>query len=797
MSRRLPMRASCAAALLPMIVSSSTQATWSIVIADNETKEVAVGTVTCLDNFDLLALVPVVVVGTGAAAVQSAGDFDGIRRPIIFDSLNAGIAPDTILAILSGVTGHSNRQYGIVDVMGRSTTFSGSLNAPWAGGVTGLDGTMAYSIQANIMTGACVVPAIEQAILNTPGDIAAKLMAGMQAAGAAGGDGRCSCLTGTPTSCGCPPPVFTKPGHIGGMVVARIGDTDDPICNLNGCVDGNYFMRLNVPFQDPSNVNPVIQLQDLFDAWRAGFTGRPDAVQSVVSFNPSGPAPDGAVTTMQITLNDWQGVPITAAIQSLTVVHAPDSDGVSTIGTVVDNGGGSFSVPITSSTATASTDRFRIVLDDGVRSLTLMPDPTLAVEAPVLTDGCSSAPALVEGVFPFDTLGTTTDGPDEPGLCSFSGDTQVGSDIWGCYTPDFDGPVTATLCGSAYNTKMAIYTGCTCPVASSATDCNDDACGGLLQSEISFNVTSGQDYLIRVGGFNGAQGAGSLTITRHLEACCLPDDPCQELRAADCITAGGTPEGEGTFCVNTTCPPTRPRADLIQNSSGGFVASAKNRFLSFSGGSPGGVQAVRVTFVSLPPPFDVWNGIKMFVQSPFDANESPGSGFSDPPQLGDVTFKAANLSCAPFFFGWSTAGTVHVFHEGIVPSKLAVGGGSIETPAVYDIQFLDITGSPNVEADFGPALTLTSSGWADLAELVQGEFLAPDNTISVFDTLAMLTAFSALPGAPIKARSELLSAANGGSPFIDGVVSVIDLLAVLDAFGSGGYPFTPGVTPCQ
>ena len=58
------------------------------------------------------------------------------------------------------------------------------------------------------------------AVLATEGDVAAKLMAGMEAARDAGGDGRCSC-NGDPTDCGCPVPVFDKSGHIGGMVVAR------------------------------------------------------------------------------------------------------------------------------------------------------------------------------------------------------------------------------------------------------------------------------------------------------------------------------------------------------------------------------------------------------------------------------------------------------------------------------------------------------------------------------------------------------------------------------------------------
>ena len=45
-------------------------ATWSIAIADRETGEVGLGTITCLDGIDLMAVVPVVVVGRGTAAVS-------------------------------------------------------------------------------------------------------------------------------------------------------------------------------------------------------------------------------------------------------------------------------------------------------------------------------------------------------------------------------------------------------------------------------------------------------------------------------------------------------------------------------------------------------------------------------------------------------------------------------------------------------------------------------------------------------------------------------------------------------
>lgn len=360
-----------------LLAAPSAQATWSIVIADSETKEVAVGTVTCLTNYDLLAIVPVIVVGKGAGACQAAGDFDGLRRPKIFQGLQAGTPPDQILSILAGITGHQQRQYGIADTQGRMVTFTGTQTSQWAGGVVGTQDTMVYAIQGNILAGACVVPAIEHAIRNTAGDVPAKLMAGMEAARTMGGDGRCSCSPNNPTSCGCPPPTFTKSGHIGGMVVARLGDTDDPLCNASGCADGDYFMRLNVPFQATGRPDPVVQLRGLYDAWRNGLLGRPDAVHSLVTFEPPTIPPNGtATTTMHIGLRDWQDQAVTVPIQSLTVQHAPDSAGISSIGAVTDLGGGMFSVALTAGTQ-AGTDRFTVTADDGVRPVVLMPRPKL------------------------------------------------------------------------------------------------------------------------------------------------------------------------------------------------------------------------------------------------------------------------------------------------------------------------------------------------------------------------------------------------------------------------------------
>ena len=363
------------AAILTLAAPAS--ATWSIVIADRETREVAIGTVTCLEQFNLLAIVPVVVVGQGAAACQSSGDFEGVRRPVLFEGLVNGDSPVALLSMVSIIGGHQSRQYGIADTLGRTITFTGSECAQWAGGVTGEVGSLVYAIQGNILTGQCVVDGIRDAIVQTSGDIPETLMAGMEAARDAGGDGRCSCFAG-PTGCGCPVPVFQKSGHIGGMIVARLGDVDDVECNAAGCADGKYFMRLNVSFQTFANLDPVTQLKSQFVAWRASKRGIPDHIRSRVTFDPPIIRADGvSQTEMRIELRDWRGVPVSRPGHLVSVKHAADSPGLATIGRVESTNAGEYAVRVTAGRE-SGVDRFEVRIDEGPAPIILMPSPRLA-----------------------------------------------------------------------------------------------------------------------------------------------------------------------------------------------------------------------------------------------------------------------------------------------------------------------------------------------------------------------------------------------------------------------------------
>jgi hypothetical protein len=83
--------------------------------------------------------------------------------------------------------------------------------------------------------------------------------------------------------------------------------------------------------------------------------------------------------------------------------------------------------------------------------------------------------------------------------------------IWYRYTATGTGDVTVSLCGSSYDTKLAVYNRVNCPPSESdLIECNDDFCG--WQSQITFAATAGRQYLIEVGGFGSDTGQGVISV---------------------------------------------------------------------------------------------------------------------------------------------------------------------------------------------------------------------------------------------------------------------------------------------
>ena len=72
--------------------------------------------------------------------------------------------------------------------------------------------------------------------------------------------------------------------------------------------------------------------------------------------------------------------------------------------------------------------------------------------------------------------------------------------VWIRYAAPCDGVATASVCDSTFDTRLAIFETDedACPGAFMA--CNDETCGkGGTRSEVSFPVSAGEIYLIRIG----------------------------------------------------------------------------------------------------------------------------------------------------------------------------------------------------------------------------------------------------------------------------------------------------------
>ncbi len=386
-----------AAALFVALDAPAARATWSIVLADTETKEVGVASATCWDGQWTKAMMPVVRVGQGAANCQATFDATGLDRQVVAWALKEGLPPEVALERLGVLDPQfENRQIGVVDVLGRRAVHTGVvIPQAWHGGVQGQEGTLVYAICGNRLAGEEVLDSVRNVVLGTPGDLAEKLMQGMLAALAMGGDGRCSCNLYTPAACGAPPfKVFEKAAHVGFMVVARPGDADGG-CGAAGCATGDYYLSLEVGGVQSQNPDPVLQLHGKLQEWRASWVGRPDHYRSEVVVSEPVLGSHGVTeSTLTVRLIDWQGTPLHEGGALVSVTKADGSDDVVNVGPCVDREDGTYVFPLTAKGGFGR-DLLRVTVDDGA--------------GPVLLHAV--APAITANPHALDlSLGGTTSG---------------------------------------------------------------------------------------------------------------------------------------------------------------------------------------------------------------------------------------------------------------------------------------------------------------------------------------------------------------------------------------------------
>ncbi|NQW04097.1 MAG: DUF1028 domain-containing protein [Acidobacteria bacterium] len=270
------------ALILACLVPATASATWSVIAVDLATRRVVIASATCVNNNDqfLMGVQAVVVPGLGVAACQASVDGTHQNQMLVYRELQKGTDPKRIMEMLSLDPAFQSRQFGILDLQGRSAGHSGLTNGYVSQDVQGrVPGTdIYYSIQGNILRPGLVVPNAEAAFLRTSGLLTDRVMAAMEAADGSGGDSRCACPP-WPTD-GVKPanPCDGKTAHVAYILMSDPGDTSGDSHN-----NGTYSMYLTVSqpgpnrgpgaVRDGENLNPVKTLRMRYDAWRSTHQG--------------------------------------------------------------------------------------------------------------------------------------------------------------------------------------------------------------------------------------------------------------------------------------------------------------------------------------------------------------------------------------------------------------------------------------------------------------------------------------------------------------------------------------------
>lgn len=290
--------------------------------------------------------------------------------------------------------------------------------------------------------------------------------------------------------------------------------------------------------------------------------------------------------------------------------------------------------------------------------------------------------------------------------------------------------------------------------------------------------------------------------------------------AVDTSTAQIKVEADGNvfFALSGICPISVPPTQ-------GPDVMVTNRHLTIRPGNPGRDTLLRVTIATLPSPYDAFNGKVLWVGEPHQVCENSGQSRAVPiSECGAAAgvpqkwYWAAPLVCNESdakIMDWTTLadrcvggsndggvcsgaadcpggscgadGLVNVYHSELVPSKLAPGGGAIGVPARYEVQAIDILCSTAVESNFSAPLVAVQPGWGDIVRDCTGcPCTAPDNAVNVVtDVVSLISKFSNLDCAPLKARADLQPKS------LDFQVDVLDVVQGLGGFSGSWFPFSP------
>jgi len=158
---------------------------------------------------------------------------------------------------------------------------------------------------------------------------------------------------------------------------------------------------------------------------------------------------------------------------------------------------------------------------------------------PLGNDECSTAIAVIDGTHSFTTVGASHSGDSyNDDQCGGSYLGEMTADVWFSYTACGSGSMTVSTCDIVdFDTDIVVYEGNCGNKTQIACNGDGDGCGGY-SSITTFNVSQGNDYLIRVGGWgSSSEGSGQLSVDG-------PGEPC------DTTPCPGDANGDGMIGVS-------------------------------------------------------------------------------------------------------------------------------------------------------------------------------------------------------------------------------------------------------
>lgn len=348
--------------ILSLSAKIFSQDTFSIVAVDTVTGEIGSAGASCVGPFGGVGAFILSDVIEGVGGIHTQASYLSQNQQNARARMLEGLSPQQIIDWLVANDAGSNptyRQYGIVDLTrnGESAAYTGSNCTNYKNHVTG----PGYAIQGNILLGQIIIDTMHTTFLNTPGPLADRLMATLQAAKILGADTRCA-ARGTSSQSG-----FVK--------VVRIGDGGTP------------YLQIVVP-DTPVGTDPINVLQGMFDNWKIAKFNIVDPFLSQIEVSPD-TLPANGTSQGVITISPKNNSDTLLASGKQILLS---NTGAGTLGSVIDFGDGTYEATITAPIAIGS-DTVSAIVISGTDTVSIFrkvivtyANPTSMNENPVSPD---------------------------------------------------------------------------------------------------------------------------------------------------------------------------------------------------------------------------------------------------------------------------------------------------------------------------------------------------------------------------------------------------------------------------